>query len=335
MRRADWREPWRVDDAMRALVTGGDGFVGQHLISLLLTEGVETWGTSLTKSPVTGTLSAEERRAVGWHGVDVRDRDGLARVVQAVRPDRIFHLAGYSSNVEARTRAADALRVNGEGTLHLLEAASKAGMADLRVVVAGSADAYGRGVAGAIDERAPLRPETVYGATKAAQDVLARGAGRALELDVRVARLFPLVGPGQRDVFVVPSFCRRALAIKRGGAAPSLRVGNLDVTRDFTDVRDGVQALVGLAELDEPEYRAYNVCTGSGTPVHRLLEWVLDAADIDPVIVRDPELVRDGEPACVVGDPSRLRAATGWKVERDLRDCARDTFQWTEDLDAT
>lgn len=331
MRRAGSREAWRAGDLVKALVTGGDGFIGQHLIALLLTRGHDTCGTSLAESPAPGSLSPEERRAVQWHGVDVRDRDGLARVVEACRPDTIFHLAGYSSSTEARTRAVDALRVNGEGTLHLLETVSKAGPDHLRIVVAGSADAYGRGERGLIDERTPLRPESLYGAVKAAQDVLARGAGRALGLDVRVARLFPLVGPGQRDAFVLPSFCRRALAITRGEGAAILRVGNLDAVRDFTDVRDGVDALAGLGELDAPEYRTFNVASGSGTSVGQLLEWVLEAAEIDPEIIRDPSLVRDGEPERVIGDPSRLMAATGWRVERDLRNCTHDTFQWMAD----
>ena len=309
-------------------MTGGDGFVGQHLVEHLLDDGYEVTATMLGDAPSAGTLSSAARAAVEWIRLDVRDADAIASVVHAVRPRRVFHLAGFSSGAEAGRRSREALAVNGAGTLSLVEAVGRA-PADVRaVVVAGSADAYGGGGDGPMGELTPLRPMSVYGATKAAQDVLARGAGAALGVRVVVARLFPLVGPGQRPAFVLPSFCRRALAIRRGAAESRLAVGNLDVARDFTDVRDGVRALAGIADLDGAPYMAYNVCSGIATKIRRLLEWVLERAEIEPEIVRDPALVRQGEPEAVVGDPTRLRAATGWCAARDLRACVHATVDW-------
>ncbi len=308
-------------------MTGGDGFVGQHLVEHLLDHGYEVAATMLGKTPSPGTLSPAARAAAEWTRLDVRDADAVASVVHAVRPRRVFHLAGFSSGAEAVVRSREALAVNGAGTLGLVEAVARAPADVQAVVVAGSADAYGGG-GGPLGERTPLRPSSVYGATKAAQDVLARGAGAALGVRVVVARLFPLVGPGQRPVFVLPSFCRRALAIRRGTAEPRLAVGNLEVARDFTDVRDGVRALAGIADLDGTPHMAYNVCSGIATKIRHLLEWVLERAEIEPEIVRDPALVRRGEPESVVGDPARLRAATGWRAARDLRACVHATMDW-------
>lgn len=309
-------------------MTGGDGFIGQHLVEHLLDRGYEVTATMLGEAPSGGTLSPAGRAAAAWTRLDVRDADAVASTVHAARPRRIFHLAGFSSGAEAGKRSRDALAVNGAGTLNLVEAVARAPAAVHTVVVAGSADSYGGGGGGPMQERQPLRPTSVYGATKAAQDVVARGAGAALGVRVVVARLFPLVGPGQRPVFVLPSFCRRALAIRRGMAEPRLAVGNLDVERDFTDVRDGVRALADIADLDGTPHMAYNVCSGIATKIRRLLEWVLERAEIEPEIVRDPALVRSGEPESVVGDPARLRAATGWRAERDLRACAHATLDW-------
>lgn len=309
-------------------MTGGDGFIGQHLVEHLLSQGHEVTGTMLGEAPSGGTLSPAARAATEWTRLDVRDSDAIASVVHAARPRRIFHLAGFSSGAEAGMRSREALAVNGAGTLNLIEAVARPPADVQTVVVAGSADSYGGGDGGPMAERTPLRPTSVYGATKAAQDVLARGAGTALGVRVVVARLFPLVGPGQRPVFVLPSFCRRALAIRRGTAEPRLAVGNLDVARDFTDVRDGVRALADIADLDGTRHMAYNVCSGTATKVRRLLEWVLERAEIEPEIVRDPALVRRGETEAVVGDPARLRAATGWCAERDLRACAYATMDW-------
>jgi len=314
--------------------------VGQHLISELLASGAEVVGTTVAGTtgaaePARGTLAAPERSFVTWRHADVLDRPGLERLVSDVRPEVVYHLAGFSSGVEARSQPAKALSVNAAGTLHLLEALAAVGPGGARVVVAGSADAYGRGPAGRpIAETDPLRPESAYGATKAAQDVVARGVGQALGLDVRVARLFPLVGPGQREAFVLPSFCRRARRIVRGQEAPRLRVGNLDIERDFADVRDGVRGLVQIGQLDATRYRAYNVCSGQGTAVRQLLEWVLEAAGVEAEVVVDPGLVRESEPRRVVGDPSRLYDDTKWCVERDMREAVHETLRWVAGSDA-
>ncbi len=310
------------------MVTGGDGFVGQHLIAELLAAGDDVVGTTISAQPARQTLSAEDFDAVTWCRADVEDPESLQRLLADTQPDRLFHLAGFSSGVQAREQAAHALSVNALGTLHLLEAAAAVGLQGLRVVVAGSADAYGQGSSHPIAETTPLRPRSPYGATKAAQDVVARGVGAGLGLDVRVARLFPLLGPGQGEAFVLPSFCRRAARIVRGAAEPRLRVGNLDIERDFTDVRDGVRGLIQIGALSAPHHRAYNICSGRGTPVRQLLDWVLEVAGVDVEVVVDAGLVREGEAPRVVGDPTRLYDATKWCVERDLRKAVRETFRW-------
>ncbi len=313
---------------MKALVTGGDGFLGQHLVAHLLDAGCEVAATSLADRRRPGGLSPQARDAVDWRRVDVLDSAAVAALVAAFRPRMIFHLAGFSSSVQARAHPRDALRVNAEGTLNVVLAAARTGLAVRRVVLAGSADAYGDGDGARIEESAPLRPVTLYGASKAAQEMAGLGAGAALGVQVAVARIFPLVGPGQRPMFFLPSLCRRALAIRRGTAKPELAVGNLDVTRDFTDVRDGAEAVAALGGLDSTIRRSYNVCSGKGLRLRRLMEWVVGAAGIDPDVTCDPGLVRRGEPEKLVGDPGRLHAATGWFARRDIQTTAAETLDW-------
>jgi len=322
---------------VRSLVTGGNGFVGRHLIGLLREAGDEVHATTLDEVAgrrLAGSSSPADEparaalEAAQWHRADVLDREALARVVAAARPERVFHLAGFSSGAQAGARATEALRVNAQGTLHLLEALAETADPDATVVVAGSADVYEPRSDSPIEEDTPLGPASPYGASKAAQELVALAVGRSAGMDVRVARLFPLVGPGQAETFVVPSFCRQAARIAEGGAEPLLRVGNLDVERDFTDVRDGASALVALADLDAPRHRTYNVCSGEGVRIGTLLQWVLEEAGIDPRVEPDPERVRPGEPRRVVGSPARLRAETGWRTERDVRGAVADTYRW-------
>lgn len=310
---------------MPALVTGGEGFAGGHLIALLRGRGEDVHATSLGPPPPDEPRGTEGTGALAWSRADVLAPDAIGRAVAAAGADRIFHLAGFASGGDARRRPDDALAVNAVGTLRLLEAAREAGV-DGPIVVAGSGDAYGAPDRVPVAEDAPLAPTGVYGATKAAQEVVARGLGRAWGLDVRVARLFPQIGPGQSRSFVVPSFCRRASRIARGESEPLLRVGRLDVVRDLSDIRDGVAGLAAIADRGAPG-GVYNVCSGRGVAIGQILAWVIEAAGIEPEVRTDPDLVRPEEPDEIVGDPASLFRAAGWRVERDLQSSVRETYR--------
>jgi GDP-4-dehydro-6-deoxy-D-mannose reductase len=176
-------------------------------------------------------------------------------------------------------------------------------------------------------------PRSAYGVSKAAQELVALTMARVHGVDARAARLFPLVGSGQSDDFVVPAFCRQVVAIAEGRAEAIVRVGNLDVERDIMDVRDGVDGLVALAGLKAPVRRVYNVCSGRGTTIRELLGWILAEGGIDPKIVVDPQRVRAGDPRRIVGSPDSLRAETGWKSKRDVREGVRSAYSWVRRSD--
>ena len=312
---------------MKVLVTGAEGFVGTHLIRRLAADGHEVIPTALDVGDRIDLDTGD------WIGLDVLDGEETRAVVASVDPDVVFHMAGFSSGANARANAARALRVNAEGTLNVLEAVFAAS-SGARVVIPSSADVYGDPGSAPVGEDAPVTPRSAYGVSKAAQELVALALADVHGLDARAARLFPLVGPGQRDDFVVPAFCRQAAAIADGRAEPVIRVGNLDVERDMMDVRDGVDGLVALAGLAAPERNRYNVCSGRGTTVRELLGWILAEAGIDPKITVDPERVRASDPPRIVGSPERLRAETGWRSKRDVREGVRDAYSWVRRSDA-
>lgn len=312
-------------------MTGGDGFVGGHLIAHLLDAGDRVAATHLAERPRPGTLGEGQAARVRWSRLDVLEREAVADRLRETEPDCIYHLAGFSSSALARLRPAEALRVNAEGTLTLLDGVEAVRDAapgrDPVVLVVGSADAYGRPRRPhePIHEDEPLRPESSYGLSKAAQELVAR-TYRDRGIRVVIARLFNLLGPGQDETFAVPTFCAQAAAIAAGEMEPVLHVGNLDVERDFTDVRDGARALRLLAERGDPG--PFNVGSGRPVPIRRLIEWILDAAGIDPAVRVDPERVRPDEPRRVVADPSRIREAVGWRAETGLPRTVRDAYRW-------
>lgn len=318
---------------MRALVTGADGFVGQHLIAELLGHEHSVAGCVLDLPPCRTTLAPEQVSSVEWKAADVRDYDALYRVVAATRPDSIYHLAGFSSSIMATRHPSDAVHVNTGGTVNLCEAVlamrDSDPAFDPRIMVMGSSVAYGDAALGdrPVGEDMPLRPVSVYGLSKAGQELAAHTYRRSHGLKVFAVRAFHLIGPGQEPPFVVPDFCAQAAQIAAGDTEPVMHVGNLDVERDLTDVRDAVRALRLLMEAESPR-AAYNVASGRGVRIRDVLGWIVDEAGIAVDIVVSGDRVRPAEPRTVVGDSGWLRADTGWEPYHDLEETVRETYRW-------
>lgn len=317
---------------MRALISGGDGFVGQHLISWLLASGDAVTASILGPEPDLRTLAPREARTVDWRTANVLDAESLGALIGELKPDCIYHLAGFSSGARAREAPGEALRVNAEGTLNLLEAVLGVRRADASfdpaILLVSSADAYGSppDTASPLPEEAELRPATSYGLSKAAMEMVAHAYRARSSLRIIVVRVFPLLGPGQGTDFVLPSVCLQAASIAAGVVEPVLHTGNLDIERDFTDVRDGVGALRSLIAGATTEV-TYNLCSGRTLKIGQLVDWVLEEAAIDVEVRPDPARLRPEEPIRVCGDPTRLMRDTGWEPERDLRACVRDTYR--------
>lgn len=317
---------------MRALVSGGDGFVGQHLISWLLASGDEVSASILGPHPNLGILTTDEARGVQWLRADILDGAEMSTLIGDVLPDCLFHLAGFASGARAREVPAEALRVNAEGTLNVLEAVVGARRAvpsfDPTIVLMSSADAYGPPPdAGTVfQEDHALRPATTYGLSKAAMEMVAHAYRARSSLRIIVVRAFPLLGPGQGTDFVLPTVCTQAAEIADGVVEPVLHTGNLEIERDFTDVRDGVRVLRLLAG-QSPEETTYNLCSGRALPIRQLVEWVLEEAGVDAEVRVDPRRLRPEEPARVMGSAARLKRATGWTPERSLRAAVHDTYE--------
>ncbi len=319
---------------MRVLVTGADGFVGEHLIAELLEAGHEVSASTLTLPPTRDTLSMEQLAAAEWKAADVRDHDALYRLIAAVRPEQIYHLAGFASGAMARERAAQALAVNAGGTVNLCEAvwAVREEFSDFdpRILVMGSGDAYGDAAREdmPLEEHMRLRPVSAYGLSKAAQELAAHTYRRSRGMRMLVVRSFNLIGPGQATHFVVPDFCTQVAEMACGRQRERvLHVGDLDVERDFTDVRDGVRAFRMVMELDEPA-AAYNVASGEAVSIRRLLDWILDEAGLEPEIVSDADRRRRAEVRRIRGDATRLQRDTGWRPERDVEASVREVYRW-------
>lgn len=283
---------------MRVLVSGSTGFVGGWLAPELVRAGHAVIGL-----PAPDVL-------------DIGDGPAVRAVIAEVRPDAVVHLAAMTYAPDAAADPAEALRVNVGGTLAILEGCRREARG-ASVLVVGSSEVYAAPDGDLpITETSPVEPRGVYGLTKLAAEALAVAAGNTDELKVAVARSFNHTGPGQRPQFAVPAFANRILEARRDGVH-AIRAGNVDVSRDISDVRDVVRAyrllLEALAGGRVPGgRRVFNVASGTAVRMGSVIERLAELAGWPVAITRDPGLVRAADPPVIRGDASALRAVTGW-----------------------
>jgi len=298
---------------VKAVVTGSSGFVGRELVAHLRAAGDEVVGL--------------DRAA----GADITDSTALRDLLLQHRPQAVYHLAAVSHIGGSWSAPAQVFRVNAEGTLNVLLAASHAGVE--RVLVVGSADEYGI-VADKdlpLGEEAPLRPITPYGASKVAAEFLGLQAFLGDGLPVIRVRSFNHTGPGQAENFLVPALARRIAVAEREGRKEA-PVGSLEPVRDFLDVADVVAAYRLLVERGSPG-EVYNVCSGIGRRVADIAAALLIMARHAIELVPDPTLVRPVDVPRLVGDNTRLRTATGWSPTIPFEDTlAAILTRWREDI---
>ena len=291
-----------------ALVTGGSGFVGRHLIAHLREQGDE--------------VVAVDRAS---DGVDITEAAAIDAVISRVAPDVVYHLAGWADVGGSWKAPVDAFRANAEGTLNVLSSASAAGVK--RVLAVSSADVYGivRPDELPLTEDSPLRPASPYAASKVAADYLGLQAWLGRKLPVLRVRAFNHLGPGQTDKFVAPALASRVARAERDGTH-SLRVGDLSARRDFTDVRDVVRAYRLLVERGEPG-EVYNVCSGVDLAVQDLADQLVAQAKVPLQLEVDPELLRPVELPVLRGSHDRLTRATGWEPEIPISQTLTDLLE--------
>jgi GDP-4-dehydro-6-deoxy-D-mannose reductase len=303
----------------RVLVTGASGFVGRHLAAAIAARGDQGHGFGLGEPPAESPLT-------DWRSGDMLDREAVEAAVAASRPDAVIHLAGQSSPAVSFEQPVQTYRTNAMGTWTLLEAVRQHAPR-ARVLVVGSADVYGPQPEGSrVAEDAPLRPISPYGLSKAAADALSDAFGRRHGLAVIRTRSFGHTGPGQSPAFALPSFARQIAAIEAGRAEPVLRVGNLDVTRDVTDVREVVTAYLTLLARGRAG-AAYNVCRGEGVKLRAAVDRMVALARVPVRVEVDPARVRPVDVAYLVGEPAAMARDTGWRAAMPLDRTLEDVLQ--------
>lgn len=305
----------------KALITGISGFVGSHLAEHLLSE---------TDWLVAGTVFGDEsnidhlRDRLALYPANLSHLDTVLGVLREVAPDLIFHLAAQPVPSLSRRDPWGTLETNIRIQLNILEAVVRLGLS-CRVLVVGSSEEYGL-VDPAhlpVSEDAPLRPLNAYGVSKIAQDFMGLQYHLAYGLHVVRMRPFNHIGPRQRLGFVAPDFARQVAEVEAGLRPPVVYVGNLDVHRDFSDVRDVVRAY-RMAIMHGKPGSVYNLGSGVAHSVREMLHCLISFTGMKIQVEVDPHLARPSDVPYLVADITRIREEVGWEphipFEQSLRD---------------
>lgn len=292
----------------RILITGVDGFTGRYLTTLLSLQRHEVVGISHT--PIASPIEGLSRSVI----CDLTDVETLTDTIADIRPDKVVHLAAIA--FVSHGVIEDIYRTNIVGSRNLLEALHRAGNVDA-ILLASSANIYGNRVSGAITEAVSPDPLNDYAISKLSMEFIARLYRE--HLPIILARPFNYTGVGQSINFVIPKIIHHVRQ-----KADEIELGNLDVSRDFSDVRDVVSAYASLLDAPSALGETFNICSGKAYSLREVIAMIQEISGRDFAVRVNPDFVRENEVKTLWGDRSKLDAVSGQRPIYDLR----DTLTW-------
>jgi GDP-4-dehydro-6-deoxy-D-mannose reductase len=312
----------------KILVTGASGFVSRHLLEYLESLGshAEVLGVSRTAPPF--STAHFKHVHCTFRELDLLDKEVVDAMMYGFQPDYIVHLAAYSSVGYSWHKPVESFANNTNIFLNLLEQVRALDLR-CRVLSVGSSEEYGDVDPASLPlrEDTRLRPVSPYAVARVSQEMLSTVYARGYGLDIVMTRSFNHTGPFQREVFAVPSLAKQLVAISKGEAPARLVTGDRTIVRDFVDVRDVVRAYHSLLMKGE-RGEVYNVCTGEGTSIGRVVEMMQEMLGTDAVVETDPRLLRPSDNRAVIGSNDKIKHAIGWVPEIALRESLRGVLDW-------
>lgn len=297
----------------KILITGGTGFAGSHLIEILISKGYrDLYSTTFNPpEPAFTFLSADRYREV-----DLSDSMQAESLIKEIQPEWIFHLASFAYVGKSFEHARELFANNINLQLNLLEAI-RLHAPRARLLTIGSAEEYGviPKELEAIDENCPLNPVNPYAVSKVTQDMLAGSYVLSYGLDIVRARPFNHIGIRQSGDFAIPTFARQIVDIEQG-KQQTLKVGNLDAIRDFTSVKDVVNAYILLMEKGLTG-EVYNIGSGVGYTMKEIVEKLCSFAQVPITIETDPTRMRPHDVPKLIANVEKIQSL-GWESKENI-----------------
>lgn len=302
--------------AGKALIFGANGFVGGYLVREFTDHGYEALGSDVAES-------AAHQGLAGYASADLLDAETVERIVREFQPDVIVNLAAISSVGQSWKMPALTMQVNIVGTINILEAACKL-LESPKILLVGSSEEYATSDK-PLKETDPIDASNPYGISKVTQERFAEVYAEQYGLRIYRTRSFNHTGVEQNPNFVIPSWCKQAAEIDRSGKPGVMRVGNLNVARDFSDVRDVVRAYRMIIESDYAG-EVFNIGSGEALTLREILSAIVDLSSQPIEINVDTALIRPSDTPYICSDVTKIRTLLGWAPEYRLKQTIRDLF---------
>ncbi|MBP6385013.1 MAG: GDP-mannose 4,6-dehydratase [Pseudarcicella sp.] len=297
---------------IKYLITGFSGFVSQHFVELLATlpEQVDILGVSKTE-PCWDYQNFKNGK-ISFKSVDLRIKSEIEQALIDFRPDYILHLASYSSVGYSWQNPVESFTNNTNIFLNLVEVIRQKNIPS-KILSIGSSEQYGDVSLQdlPLSEERILKPISPYAVARTSQEMLSKVYADSYGIDIVMTRSFNHIGAYQKDAFVIPSFAKQLVQIKKQLKSPEITVGNLSIIRDFVDVRDVVKAYLLLFKMGK-KGEIYNICSNNGISLKETLDIMQQYTKVDFQVFTDKNLVRPNDNQVIIGDNSKIKAGTGW-----------------------
>lgn len=310
------------------LITGISGFVSRYFLEFLERNHIPAIVKGLDVNDHDLQEQAFEYIEYEFENIQLLDSNKTEQILDKFQPDYILHLASYSSVAASWKDPIQSFQNNTNIFLNLLEAVRNLNY-PVRILSIGSSEEYGNvnDKDFPITEMQPLRPASPYAVARVAQEQLSQIYVDGYGLDIVMTRSFNHIGPLQRDNFVIPSLVKQLLKIKRNKGQGKLIAGNLQIVRDFTDVRDVVSAYYTLLH-GGIKGEVYNVCSGIGYALNDIVNKLCNILDIEVNTISDPRLIRPTELKTIIGSNHKLSHTHGWEREYSIEQSLSDIIDF-------
>ena len=302
----------------RVLIFGAGGFVGSYLCKEFLNNGYKVSGTDKGEG---SALPSE----VDFYKTDLMQADEVEKLIGQIQPDIIVNLAAISSVGASWNMPQATMAINVIGALNIMEAARKSEQKP-RILFVGSSEEYVISE-NPLDENTQLNANNPYGISKVTQEQFAKLYREQYGLKIYCVRPFNHTGIGQKDTFVLPSFCKQVAEIDKSGKDGKIQVGNLKVKRDFSHVKDVVRAYRMIVESDNCN-QIYNVGSGNAYSLEDMLTYIIGLSDQNIEIEVDQIRIRPTDQPVICCDRSLIGKELGWKPQYDVYDALKEMFDY-------
>lgn len=302
----------------RVLIFGAGGFVGSYLCKEFLNNGYKVSGTDKGAG---AALPSE----VDFYKTDLMQADEIEKLIGQIQPDIIVNLAAISSVGASWNMPQTTMAINVIGALNIMEAARKSEQKP-RILFVGSSEEYVISE-NPLDENTQLNANNPYGISKVTQEQFAKLYREQYGLKIYCVRPFNHTGIGQRDSFVLPSFCKQVAEVDKSGKDGKIQVGNLKVKRDFSHVKDVVRAYRMIVESDNCN-QIYNVGSGKAYSLEDMLTYIIGLSDQNIEIEVDQNRIRPTDQPVICCERSLIGKELGWEPQYDVYDALRELFDY-------